>query len=475
MATLMSQRDALKVDATRACTTVQHSMESIFGDVTASDSGPPPSTTSLEIQSITLCIVDQETKNRFDEEKARLEGLKSEVREEGECSETVEGLRESVVTLQIKRMGYQEKIAELKAALEELEGEDEDAALQIENLSTQISEEEENSDAKAKQLEKDISEAKESVRYGNLVGGLAGMMKTYGKSIEKATASKTGKTIHEDSMNETSDHTNEDSNATVDPITKESASRAMEDYLSKIRDYFLKETLCATQLRNRLATNKIEVTDLRSELSQYSSAKGLGSMLSITAQVEESAAQKERTIVADTQRLAALTDDGRFMYNELLARLETYSANAAENSDAEALSVLFPTELLRGVPAAIRALVIVEDCNKLTPFVTERAAEEVSTNSDENTENFSDRDVSASIESKVEDPPASHPSTSIAPEPAPPPAPRFSWASSGSKQAAAPQKRCSLLDIQKEELNRSRENSVVDDSSINDDGSSDGE
>jgi len=309
------------------------------------------------------------------------------------------------------------------------------------------------------------------------------MMKTYGKSIQKATASKTGKTIHKDSMKETSEYTNEDSIATAEPITKESASRAMEDYLYKIRNYFLKETVCATQLRNRLATNKIEITDLRSELSQYSSVKGLGSMLNVTAQIKESAAQKERTIVADTQRLAALTDDGRFMYNELLARLETYSANTAENSDAEALSVLFPTELLRDVPAAIKALDIVKDCDKLTPFVTERAAEEVSSNSDETAENASDRDGAASSESKGEDPPTSLPSRTIAPATAPTtapasataPAPKFTWASSGSKQAAAPQKRRSLLDIQKEELNRSMENGVVDDSSINDDGSSDGE
>ena len=57
--------------------------------VAASNLSPLQSTSSFEINDITLHIVDQETKNRFDEERSRLEELKLHVPEEGETSETV--------------------------------------------------------------------------------------------------------------------------------------------------------------------------------------------------------------------------------------------------------------------------------------------------------------------------------------------------------------------------------------------------
>jgi len=509
MVTLISQRDALKANATRACTTVQNSMKSIFDDTAANGSsstaighsngstnghaGLTSSTISLEIQDITLQIVDEETKNRFVDEKVWLESLKSQVQDEGESSETVLSLRESVLSLETKRLGYQEKIAELKAALEELETQDEDAAIQIKNISTQIGEEERNDDAKAKQLEQDISAAKESVRYGNLVCSLAGMMKTYGKSIEKATASKTGKAIHKDSMNVTPNHNNDNNKtAAAEVITKASVSRAMEDYLSKIRNYFLKEALCATQLRHRVATKTTEVTALRSELSQYNSVKGLGETMStIILQIEESVAEKERTIQADTQRIAALTDDGRFMYDELLARTETYHANAIENSGStdvdngddigtdtdDVLRALFPTVLLREVPAAIRALNIVQDCDcdRLVPFVKERAAEPVPTANDSETiESTSIQDGSSTngSTSPTEDHvlAAQSPPTTIAAAAAevvltPSVAPRFAWATTGAKQASSQEKH-SLLDIQKEEEERIRSRESSSQSSV---------
>jgi hypothetical protein len=463
MATLLSQRDALKAEAIRACTTVQNSMESIFSDTTtanghshgmtnghAGQDQPPSTTSSLEIQDMALHIVDQETKNKLDKEKSRLEALKSQVREEGEISDTVQSLLESKISLETKRLGYQEKIAELRAAIEELETQEKDAALKIERLSTQIGEEEQNDDANAKQLEQEISQAKESLRFENLVSGLAGMMKTYGKAIENATAFKTGKNTEQ-----TSDD-NKKANKTVaaaaEPVTKQSTSRAMEDYLSKIRNYFLKEAHCATQLRHRLATKTAEATALKSELSQYNSVKGLFATSTITSQIDESIAQNERTIKADTLRIAALTDDGWFMYDELLARLDTYSANTTtttkesntgsgitngeNDTDAEVLETFFPTELLKGVPAAIRALnIVVQDCDdKLVPFVKEEQAVEETANE------------TMTIESSASNQDCEGDG-----------APKLAWASHGTKATRPKQ---SLLDIQKEELDRSTENST---------------
>jgi len=494
MATLISQRDDLKVQATRASNTVQISMESLFGDNTANVlpslanghsngiangyAGPSQSTNSLEIQNMTIQIVDQDTKNRLDDDKTRLETLKSQVREEGESSESVKNLRETVLSLTSKRRGYQEKIAELEEALRELEAQDEDAALRIENLSTQIDVEERDDDLKSKQLEQEISEVKESVRYGNLVNGLAGMMKTYGKSLEKAIAFKTGKSVHDDSTN-LSSHKNTDINsASTATITKASTSRLMAEYLSKTRDYFLTEANYATQLRNPLATNSKEVTALRAELSQYNTVKGLGLMSTTIAQIEESIAEKERVISASTQRLANLSNDGKVMYNELLARLGNYIANTdlnnnnnntEDNADTDILADLFPTELLRGVPDAIRALNIAQDCDRLESYVKEGATEEPV---DDSNESAPVPDVPVTIGNGLptKDPVSiarPSPSTAVAPPLAATAAhsvsvaPKLSWANPGAKLAAAPKEKFSLLDIQKEEeeLTRSQDNS----------------
>ena len=396
--------------------------------------------------------MDQKTKHKLDNEKVRLETLKAQVRDEGESSETVQSLVESKLSLQTKRRGYQENIAELRAALEELESQETDAALQIERLSKQIGEEEQNDDVNTKQLEQEISQAKESVRYGNLVNGLAGMMKTYGKALENATAFKTGNTTEQ----QTSDSDNEIGNnktvaATAEPVTKESTSRAMEDYLSKIQNYFLNEAHCATQLQHRLATKTAETTALKSEISQYNSVKSLfATQSTITAQIEASIAQNERTIQADTRRIAAITDDGLFMYDALLERLDTYSANIA-------LEAFFPTELLKGVPAAIRALnIVVHDCDvdKLVPFVKEEETtnKTMTIQGSAPNQDCEGDGVHPSVSgSQAADSTSSSRSTITAVAVAP----KLAWASLGAKVTTPKQ---SLLDIQKEELDRSMEN-----------------
>ena len=475
MANLISKRNALKAEATRACITVQKSMESIFSG-NASSNHLPPSAGSLEIQDIMLQIVDQDTKIRFDNEKARLETLKAQV-QEGESSENLLSLRDSLKSIESNRQELKEKIADLKATLKALEAQEDEAALQIEKLSVQIEEEEKSDEAKAKQLDKNISEARESVRYGNIVSGLAGMMKTYGKSIDKAIASKTGKKNHKDSSQQTAECNENESQTTDEPITKASTVLAMEDYLSKIRKYFLTEAQFASQIRYRLASKTAEVTALRSELSQYNSVKGLFATSTVTAQIKETITQNERTIKVDTQRLSEIIEEGRSMYKELLVKLETYHANELEMNnidedindvtDTESSATLFPTHLLSGVPAAIRSMKFIEDCNRLVTFVKEQTLEE--SGNDSNTvgsASVPDGVASSVSGSQPEDSVSVGrcPPSTIAATPLPSLAPKLVWASAGAKKAVASPPKQSLLEIQKEELIRSCENSSRDSS-----------
>mmetsp|Transcript_65212 Transcript_65212/g.132687 ORF Transcript_65212/g.132687 Transcript_65212/m.132687 type:complete len:557 (-) Transcript_65212:804-2474(-) len=142
---LMSQRDTLKMKARNAFATVESSLQTLIKDSLkvedasndlsnghASSSSSP--TSALEVQAITLLIVDEQTKTRFEEETARLQILQGKVPEQDETNETVESLQESIVSIQEKRSSYQKKIAEMKLALEELEAIDQDAAQQIKSL-----------------------------------------------------------------------------------------------------------------------------------------------------------------------------------------------------------------------------------------------------------------------------------------------------------------------------------------------------
>jgi len=446
MATLLSQRDDLKANATRAYETVQKSMhlkEQSNGTAKDEDCSSS-STTSSEMDDITLHIVDEETKKRFIEERSRLEELKSQVREQGESGDAVRCLQESAVSLETKRKGYRDEIAKLRAALEELEAKEKDMSLKIESLSTQIVEEEENKETKAKQLEKDLAQVKESVRYANLVSGLAGMMKNYGRSIEKAATLMTGPAI----QNNDSDH-NSIGNKTDDTetITEASALHVMEDYLSNARDYFLKEADCFNQLKHRLTTKTAEVAALQTELAQYNSVKGLFATATIPTQIKQAIERNKRLVQAYNQTLLTQKDAGRLMYEELLFRLENYRASTTVDSETEDL---FPTVLLKGVPAAIRLLKIVDqDCEDLAPFVVqEPEIEEDSTHNSVATE---------SVTTTSEIPPPSPRSVTSVPS-SPYVAPKLNWASAKKKQAGSKKPKKSLLDIQKEELTRSLEN-----------------
>ena len=407
--------------------------------VAASNLSPLQSTSSFEINDITLHIVDQETKNRFDEERSRLEELKLQVPEEGETSETVRNLHESLISLESKRKEYREKITKLRAVLEEIEAQEKDVSVQIESISKHLVEEEQIDDAKTKCLEENIAQSNKSMRYRNLVSGLAGMMKTYSKSIENATASKTGK------RNPSNDSDELASGKMATDITEASTLRAMEDYLTKIRKYLVKEAYCFTRLNHRLATKTAEVTSLQSELAQYNNVKGLFATSTIPTQINQAIGRNERLIQAYNQKLLAQADEGRVIYEDLLARLETYNTNTAT---ADGSTRLFLSELLQGVPEAIRTLKI--DCVKLMPFMKEPEEEAEETNSNSITiENTSDP---AAPQSESHQPPP----LSVA---APTFFPKLVWASASAKQVSVASKepKVSLLDIQKEELIRSRE------------------
>ena len=357
---------------------------------------------------------------------------------------------------------------------------------------------------------------------------LAGMMKTYGKSLEKATAKvKSGKNGKNKKNN---NDNNGDKDADKDAMTMNNndlttptmdASSAMEDYLVKIRNYFLTEARCENQLRRRILQKTTEVAELKSELAQYTSIEGLGLMMvTTTAQIQKQISENEISIQKDSKRIAALIEDGRSMYDELLARLEcaeeTYEKtmttatamiestssnndnNENENDDDNVsvndknnnnnLATLFPTALLRDVPAAIKALQIIvptsssNNSNRLEKFVKEgdpaaSKEEELSSSSSSSTGHDSSANANGDDDELVTTgtagSAAATASSAQASSSSAAVAPKLAWASAAAgagvsaavTAATTPKKKQSLLDIQKEELESRNSIAAMDRSS----------
>lgn len=448
---LMSQRDTLKMKARNAFATVESSLQTLIKDSLkvedasndlsnghASSSSSP--TSALEVQAITLLIVDEQTKTRFEEETARLQILQGKVPEQDETNETVESLQESIVSIQEKRSSYQKKIAEMKLALEELEAIDQDAAQQIKSLLNKIKEKESDDEMQAKQIQKNIDASKKSIEYANLVESLAEMMKTYAEELEKATW----------------DAKNQNQSCTLGTITKLSTSRAMKDYLLKTQEYFTMEAQCEVLLRHKVTSEKIQLTALRSELDQYCSARGLGSMVVITKQLKESISKKENIVKTNTKRIETITKNALAMYNNLMESIKSYEQLSTEEVGVENgeddVETLFPTPLLHGLSAAIRSMKLIPsgDLIELDPFV------------------LREEQKKTAILTKAPEATAVNNSASAAP--ASLPSRKSSWGNlsaigdGDASDASIPKNRLSFIEIQQEELrSRSDSTSSIDD------------
>jgi len=465
--TLTCLRDKSRLNAKQACVTVRFRMEQMLNNNSNSSSEDPNSSlqngndgvlsfsSSLENENLLLVIVDQETKDRFDEEKAQLEELKSRILQDE--SEKIRDLRSSVDTLETKRSTAQGKIAELKLSLKKLEAQNEETIFRIEALEGDIEKEQRNDNAQAKLLEKQVRAAKEAVKYGNVVGSLASMMKTYGRSLKKATVAKL--------IQHTTTSVVRNNNKDYNSDTGSDPSAAMDHYLQQVRDYFLTEAKFELQLRQRILSKTNEIAALKLELAQCA---GLG-MSTTIGQIKQSLTSTEKLIDLYSRKSAALIEDGRSMYNELITRLETYEAavtsnsqrkeTGENNSDFQASGVLVkfsPTNLLRDVPAAIKALKI-SNCDRLERFVLEASTKESAqlggddTYNGESSTNVRGKLAQSSLLSTHRVCSAVVPSSVSATATSLPI--KFTWASAAKTKAnSSSTPKQSLLDIQKQEL-----------------------
>ena len=356
LAVMTRQRDKSKQNAIQACVTVKSTMKKVLNisndSFLMNGDGGGSSSFSLENQNLLLLIVNQETKDRFVEEKLQLEELKSCI-SKGESDE-VQDLRSTIETLEKERVDVQGKIYNLTLTLEKLKAQNKDIGSQIVTLEQSIGNHQRNDTEETQQLEQQISVAKEAVRYGNIVCTLASMMKTYGKSLENITSKGV---VGDSIINKTCLRTGDNPKA----------SDTMRHYLRTVRDYFLTESKFEIELRQQILLNTNNIAKLKLEQAQCAR---LG-MSKTTGQIKESISSKEKLLQLYVTQLTDLGKSGSSMYTELILLLEKYEI-AVSNDGAENF---FPTDLLRDVPTAIKELKI-SNGNNLERFVLEVTIEQ---------------------------------------------------------------------------------------------------
>ena len=306
----------------------------------------------------------------------------------------------------------QEEIAELKAKLQTLEAKDEELSFTIGGLESDIAKEQMADSEQAKILQEQVRKAKEEARYGNLVGSLSGMMRAYAKTVETAT-NKSMKAV-EGSV-----------------LPAEMATNKMETYLQQVLGYFQSEAECLNQLKSRLEANTSKVASLKLELEQVA---GLG-MSATTAQIEDAIASTEEMIENESNMLVGFTGEATVMLDDLLSRLDTYSAALKTSEDLHPIYY----DLLVDIKSEIEDSGVAGG-DRLKKFIPEsRAASPVVMTEFTNT-----------TASSVATPSPRSNGKKMKKVAAAEAMPKLTWATSASKPSTSEGK--SFLDIQKEEL-----------------------
>lgn len=387
--------------------------------------------TEIEKSDIMLALVGEDAKAAFELQKADLEELKSQAKQQE--SDTAQELRISIEELNEERQTVQQRIAELKQSIEKLETYDAELCVKVVDAQSELDEEIAQSSAEASSLNEKIKEGSDSLKYGNSVLGLVDLLKEYDDSLDKAIS--------------------EPSKATsvpgVDPV--EHAHRQMEVYLSRVRSYFQCEKETAEFLRNRIETSQKAVGELVGRIGGRSvcpsiqqgishccvstqkieiiECEGLG-MNTTIGQMKEAVKTKEALIEKDSAMIPRFISEATSVFEALIGRLGEYKA---AQSSSTRLGLL-PSDILKDV-REFSSQLGVASVDRLDPFMTPM--------------NGSGKAAA----------PLGKPSIGSAPTPVstvmaatkPPVMPKFSWAA-GAKASSDAGTKTSLLDIQKEEL-----------------------
>jgi chromosome segregation ATPase len=197
--------------------------------------------TEIEKSDILLAIIGEDAKRTFDAHKANLDTLKAQLKE-GE-SERVQQLKAEVEELNSERQMIAGRIAELKQSIEKLEIYDAELCAKVVDMDTEVETECMTNSEEASRLNEEVTEASKAVKYGNSVGSLVDMLKTYDDALDKAINGSVQASIEVGDVGE-------------------GASNKMDMFLFRARNYFVSESQCVDFLRGRILASQKEVGEL---------------------------------------------------------------------------------------------------------------------------------------------------------------------------------------------------------------------
>lgn len=233
IAELLSKREMHKTAATCA-SLATHSLSAPVSNGRGRE-------TEMEKSDIFLAIAGVDAKISFEAQKANLDALKSQLRE-GE-SERVTKRRSEVDDINSERHMISQRIAELKQSIEKLETYDAELCAKVADTNAEIEAECTTESQEASRLDVEVAEASKVVKYGNSVGSLVKMLKSYDDALDKAINGTVHSSIEAD-------------------VVGEGPSRKMDMFLFRARNYFVSETQCVDFLQGRIQASEKEVGEL---------------------------------------------------------------------------------------------------------------------------------------------------------------------------------------------------------------------
>lgn len=242
IAELLSKREVNKTAAKRFGAAVHSACSSL-----TTQNGMAPANignlreTEIERADIMMALVGSNAKSDFDQQKMRLEELRSTM-QSGE-SDDIKQLRTRVEEIESERQMIAQRIAELKQSIQNLEAHDASLCGTVVELENQIESECGVASAEASRLGEELAEATKAVKFGTSVKSLVDLVKTYDDSLEKAANGAEGDAAEVINLEEV-------------------ASTKMEAFLSRVQSYFSSDVKCVEYLKGRLVTSQKLVADL---------------------------------------------------------------------------------------------------------------------------------------------------------------------------------------------------------------------
>eukprot|EP00526_Cylindrotheca_closterium_P002388 CAMPEP_0113634408 /NCGR_PEP_ID=MMETSP0017_2-20120614/17915_1 /TAXON_ID=2856 /ORGANISM="Cylindrotheca closterium" /LENGTH=919 /DNA_ID=CAMNT_0000545103 /DNA_START=220 /DNA_END=2979 /DNA_ORIENTATION=- /assembly_acc=CAM_ASM_000147 len=368
-------------------------------------------TTEAAKTDIFSAIIDEDTNAAFHQHEFMYTELKAQVNEEENKQENHQALvelRTKFESVQTERNGLAAQIAELQLSIAKLEAQDQELVNKQFKIQEEMDQEQGQQSDETKKLNEAFQEASVQLQSDEYVRSLVDLLKDF----DDALAERSVQAISQGAS------------------PQENASKAMDFYLTRAKNYFESEASLFRLLQKRIVTNQTHVTEMKREIEM---CQGLGMTTTIN-QMEEDIQSKETIVARDKSLVARIRSDSAAMFDELMVWLEEY--NTAHDKDPTRL-VPISDKIIQEIPPEVSKLEV-PNGDRLDAFlaihdIVSLKAPSFSLEQSERTQEETPQE-----EAKKEA------------------APKFTWAMSPTNVAKTKVKK-SLLDIQKEEMESKKE------------------